>query len=236
MKIDLFTVAWNEIDRIQQFLDYYKNEVDSITIYDNYSVDGTDDICLQNGCTVYKFGEGEHNESELMNIRNTCWQQSKADWVIICDVDEYLRSRNNISIKKQLSFTPCNIIQPKGVQMISRDIKPFREITTGYYESFLDKRICFKPNDVRAMNYAGGSHFCYPVMNTGEPVINYTDFYMLHYSMVNKEAWKNRYKQYKSRMSRWNIVNNAAIHYMFEDEILDIMFKTGIENMEEIWL
>ena len=58
MTIDLFTVAWNQEQRLQGFIDWYKPVCDTITIFDNHGTDLTATIASNSGCRVAQWGQG----------------------------------------------------------------------------------------------------------------------------------------------------------------------------------
>ena len=89
--IEAFIICWNEIDTIQLTIDHYRSFCNQVTFYDNHSDDGTAELILQNGCSLVSFGSpGKLEDDQYKEIKNNCWKESNADWVIVCDCDEII--------------------------------------------------------------------------------------------------------------------------------------------------
>jgi glycosyltransferase involved in cell wall biosynthesis len=162
MKIDLYTVCYNEELILPYFFRHYKQFCDNITIFDNYSTDNSIKIAQNAGANIIQFNTNNiFDDNVHVNIKNNCWKESKADWVIIIDVDEFVYHPNLIEILKKTNAT---IITPKLYHMYS-DIFPtttgqiYDEIKMGLSSchkecSFTgDKINLFKPLEIKEINY-----------------------------------------------------------------------------------
>ena len=90
MTIDTYIIAYNEIETIGLTIKYYQT-FSNVTLFDNFSDDGTPELARHLGATVMTFGrKGELNDAEYLKIKNRAWKKSKADFVIIVDADEIL--------------------------------------------------------------------------------------------------------------------------------------------------
>src|ERR1017187_5857398 len=94
MKIETFTVCYNEAKMLPYFLRHY-TQYGSVTVFDNESTDASVNVAKSWGANVFSFNsDKKYREDILTHLRNTCWKESKADWVIIVDVDEFIYHRN----------------------------------------------------------------------------------------------------------------------------------------------
>lgn len=226
MKVEVYTIAWNEERFIKQFIDYY-SFADKIFVFDNHSTDNTAKIAKKAGCIVTPYGGSQQNNIDMLTVKATCWQNSKADWVIVCDVDEWLYHKDGIhNVLKIINDTKATIVETKGYAMISEEFLPLKEVTNGFYDwtGNGDKCICFRPDKIKDMHWSTGCHRCNP---EGEVAyINYEGVKILHFSMVGRKEFIDRCNQYKNRMSQSDIDNNYAGQYLTSDEN-----KNGIFNV-----
>ena len=101
MICEAFIITWNEEEIINLTLSHYERFCDKITIYDNYSTDNTCSIAESRGHDVVKFGnEGVLDDREYIKIKNHCYKQSEAKWVIVVDCDEILHHPNIYNLNR----------------------------------------------------------------------------------------------------------------------------------------
>ena len=226
--IDVFVLAWNEERLIQQFIDWYSFAT-SITILDNYSTDNTVAIARDNNCNIIQYGSNQQDNKAMLEIKESCWKNSDADWVIVCDMDEFIY---HPKLLKLLSQTSATVIKTIGYQMVSIENALAKNIKIGSREPGLDKSICFKPKDIQSMNWEYGCHNCKPIGN-----VRYLEnsVKMLHYSMLGKEAFKLRWLQYRNRMSDWDKSMGTGLHYLWSNEIMDSEFNRYLSTSEKVW-
>ena len=91
-------LAWNEEKILPYTLDYYSKICEKIFIHDNMSSDSSDDIYSKYPkVTVLKWdSSNEINELNYTKIKSNAYKQYSrdADWVIVCDCDEFLYHKN----------------------------------------------------------------------------------------------------------------------------------------------
>lgn len=230
MKIELYTMVWNEENRILQYLDWYTPLVDSIIIMDNYSTDRTVEIAKKAGCKVISVGiEGRHDELIELGIKENCWKNSDADWVIVVDVDEFLYHPN---LRNLLESTEATIIRPYGYLMISEDYLPFKEVRMGTKEDSA-KVVCFRPDSIIRMNWGPGCHNCYPEGSihflTG-PAIK-----LLHFFYIGRNEFKEKRKRRSIRSSERDRELGWGFHYRMSDEDMDKEFEEHLKWSEKVW-
>lgn len=230
MYIESFVIAWNEERLIQQYIDWYKPFVDNITVIDNYSTDNTVDIAVSNNCTIKKYGDKTQNNLLMKQAKEACWKNSKADWVIVGDMDEFLYSENLLKILENINAT---IVKPFGYQMVSEKFAPVETVKTGTRDQMLDKCILFKPRSIVDINYDFGCHNAKPTGN----VIYYhnDDIKLFHYSYLGRENWKARCRRYRDRMSKWDLDNGAGTHYLWSDEQMNAYFDSLLNNAKVVF-
>ena len=108
LKIELYTVGWNEEFQLPFAIEYWKrfisDETDfKVIYYDNMSTDKSLEILSQyDWIEVRQFdSKNEMNEDFQTIIRNNCWKGSDADWVMMVDVDEVFYCNDIISELKK---------------------------------------------------------------------------------------------------------------------------------------
>jgi hypothetical protein len=224
-------------------LDYYDQFVDKIYIYDNYSTDNSKKILAeQSKVKVIKFETSNSFDDLTHNdIKNNCWKKSrgKADYVIVCDVDEFLYhpQLNNFliqSFKERISF-----FTPLGYNMYSPYFPEYQSekliidnVKSGIFDIDFSKSIIFDPHRIVEINYTAGAHFCCPwgIVRTKED----EKLKLLHYKNLGVEYVLSRYNLYRKRLSESNIENEYGTHYLHEDEIITTGINNKIQNSKPI--
>lgn len=213
--IEAFVIVWNEIDIIQLTIDHYKQFCDKITFFDNHSDDGTQEVILKNGCELKTFGQkGVLNDKDYINIKNSCWKQSIADWVIVVDCDEIV---HHSAIKRVLQESTGTIFKTIGFNIYSNDMpqNSYLEITNGVYSENYSKLCVFSPK-IKDINYVYGAHVARP---TGDIRYCKDKLLVLHYRNIGGvRRIIDRHAQYRNRMSDFNKKWQLGIHYLQDDE------------------
>lgn len=239
MKIDAFIIAWNEAEIIRMTINHYREVWGAnITIFDNYSDDGTDEIAESMGCEVIKYGTpGVLNDDDYLNIKNNCWKLSKSEWVIVCDADEIL-TYNPTSQYTDLSdaLYGISIIKPMGWDVYSNHMprKSLLEITTGYEYDNYAKCIMFRPDEISDINYKPGAHRCEPV---GSVIYSRKeDFTLMHYRCIGGLQRKlARNRAYRPRLSKVNLQKGYGGHYLYSDEKVTREWNTNFAKCRPLW-
>ena len=228
MKIEVFVIAWNEERMIDQFLDWY-SFADTITILDNYSTDKTTEIALKRGCNIVHYGSDKQDNVLMKQVKEDCWKNSKADWVIVCDMDEFLYHKN---FKKLLETTNATIIRSVGYQMISEKADLNKNIFEGARDEKYDKCLCFRPDKIKNMNWCMGCHSCSP---QGETVYLEREVKLLHYNMIGRNEVRKRYSDYHQRMCENDLRNGYGKQYTFNREKIDEIFNNFYAKRVNVW-
>jgi glycosyltransferase involved in cell wall biosynthesis len=217
MKVEAHIIAWNEEDIIHLTIKHYQKFCDRIIIYDNYSTDRTEEVALSHGCEVKKFGlHGVLDDDEYLKVKNHCWKQSKADWVIVCDADEILKANTfKLRLAQESGKT---IFHTLGWNVFSHDmpIDNFFEITNGKEDGNYCKSVIFNPKHIKEINFKLGCHVSKPVGN-----VHYAQekLMLFHYRNIGgPDRLVKRHAEYRPRMSERNRRLGLGCHYMFSDE------------------
>lgn len=215
MRIECFLVCWNEIDIMKLVVSHYQAFCDKITILDNYSTDGSDELAKSMGCEVIKFGDNipnGFNDRHNRDIKNSCWKNSQADWVIVADFDEVLWMPTYPLFEYNV-LQGATIFKTYGWQIMSDDwpANDLLEIKNGYHFANYSKNIIFNPKEVKEINYDFGSHQCNP---KGNVVWSETQLYVLHYKHIGGvQRTIDRYRVLQHRLSKENRKHAWGIHY-----------------------
>lgn len=228
MNVDAHIICWNERDLLPLTIKHYREFCRTITIYDNYSDDGSDTIAESMGCKVVKFGKpGELNDNFYLEVKNHCWKGSNADYVIVCDADEIITSKwaNYVSEEERMNGVRPTIYRTQGWQVTSNNFpeNDLLEVTNGWAFDNYSKSVMFDPRAIKEMNYRPGAHRCDPV---GDIVYSSEILYLLHYRQAGgAERLVRRYSQYMKRLSQFNRKHGHGIHYRQRPEQIRANFK-----------
>jgi len=229
MKIEAFILCYNEEKMIRYTLAHYLNFCDKVTIIDNYSTDNTISIIekeFPKRVNIIQYDSNNKlNDSAYTYIKNNCWKQSQADWVIVCDMDELLHyNKQGVSIIDFLkAFSDCPIIMPYGFNMFSETFpeeysKPITSIIKkGVYAKNFEKQILFQPKMLQEINYGPGAHYCNPIIKKEYQLnLSYRSEHLklLHYKYIGIDYLIQKHEQYANRLSDYNKVNHFGAEYI----------------------
>lgn len=214
MEVEAYIIVWNEIDTIQFTIDHYKKICDRITFFDNHSNDGTAEKIIENGCILQSFGShGKLEDKEYLRIKNNCWKQSTADWVIVVDCDEIIWHPD----LERVFNSKGTVFKTIGWDVHSKYMpeKDFLEIKTGVYSKNYSKLAVFSPN-ISSINYVYGCHVADPVGN-----VEYCEekLVLFHYRNIGgADRLVERHKLYRNRLSEFNKKWELGVHYTHQDD------------------
>ena len=234
--IHYYAVCWNEEKMLPFMFQYYERFVNHFTIYDNYSDDNSETIIQSHPNTeIKKFSMGgEINDYIYQDIKNNCWKQSrgKADYVIVCDIDEFLY---NPDLQKLLG-NKISLPVTEGYNMYSEtfpaDGKDITfQIRKGIADSAYNKCLIFDPHRIVEINYLPGAHQAKPVgiVTRGEEKAK-----VLHYKNLGLDYILERYHILAKRLSEKNKEQNLGTHYLYSDEKISADFYRGLSESQTI--
>jgi hypothetical protein len=247
--IHLYTCCYNEIKILPFVVDYWKQTVDFVYVYDNYSTDGSDKFLEQyDWIKVIKYDtKNKLNDYTLQNIKNNEWKKSKniADFVIICDIDECVFCENFKGVLKEFNNDEVACIVPKMYNLISNDFPTYNEkylmhtIVNRYYFDFWEdfekdkhglksKLMIINPNKVSETNYKVGCYEYNPIFSGKLIETDIIRCYHLHDVGLYRKII--RFNERKQRMSDENINDHLSDFYFESPTKIINDFKYDLKN------
>ncbi|MFS1512935.1 glycosyltransferase family 2 protein [Chengkuizengella sp. SCS-71B] len=222
MKIHLYALCWNEEKMLPYFFKHYDNIVDQYYIFDNDSTDNSLSILRSHSKVIvnrFKI-QGDNMLLSLLYLYNHFWKQSKADWVIICNIDEHLYHPNLREYLQVCTFDGITIIEAEGYNMVSDSFpnndKPLYEsIKVGVKSPVLDKPQIFKPNEIKEINFSVGRHFASPSGNVKKPIKK--EVKLLHYKYLGFDYFNSRSSELKTKLRKTDIARQWGNHYLWDE-------------------
>lgn len=212
MKIEIYTVCFNEEKILPYFLRHY-SQYGKIIIYDNYSTDRSVEIAKEGGAEVRLFDTcGQFDDTTNVFIKENCWKDSKADWCIIIDLDEFVYHPDLPGFLQNVDAT---IIEPIYFDMFSDRFPTtsgqiYEEVKNGH-ESW-PKMALLKPSQIKEMNYIPGCHLARPVGNV--KLLKTTEVKTLHMKHLGREYTVARSVNSGARMSNKNRELQLGTHLL----------------------
>ena len=238
MKIEIFTLCWNEIDILPWVVDYWEKFATHVTVFDNGSTDGSIGFLEHfDWITVVPFESGGFNDTKNQQIKNTCWKGSEADYVVVCDMDELLCAKDIKKSIDRMAECGATICKPIWYELQSEE-RPVYEYGKMLHEisplarpfQGFSKAILFNPKAINEINYSPGAHQCNP-----KGIVKWydgNDIYALHINHNLSFAYKiERYKVLHSRLSEINKRKRHGIHYGFDEGLLH---RAWIEDSKKL--
>lgn len=228
MNIEVYAIAWNEERLIDQFIDWY-SFASKITILNNYSTDRTVEIAISKGCDVKVFGSNEQDNLIMNQTKEECWKDSKADWVIVCDIDEFLYHEDLLNV---LQNTEATVIKCEAYNFASEYPENVYNVREGVRSELYDKCVCFRPDKITSMNWTTGCHTCSP-----EGDVSYLEgvVKLLHFNMLGRQELKDRHIAYLERTSESDKKHGYGIHYSAVSSEVDKIFDEVYNNRKKVW-
>lgn len=219
MEIHAHILTYNEEKLLPFTLDYYSTFCSKIFIHDNMSNDFSDKIFEKyNKVIVKKWSSSEtFDELSQINKRNNDYKlySRDADWVIVCDCDEFLYHPNLIDKLTQYKQDGVTVPNVLGYVMASEHFPNYDgklitdKIKTGWgVDIHGSKNIVFDPKI--DMYYGPGSHTF-----TSSNTIKSTDseLKILHYRLLGKDYVDEMYKIRLDRLSDDTKIRGWNTHY-----------------------
>ena len=234
MTIHLYTICWNEEGMLPHFLRHYSSFCDQLFVYDNFSSDRSAAICASyDRVTLRQYDSGGQIRDDLyLAIKNNVWKRSRgqADWVIVCDIDEFLYAADLRRQLEELDRSDSTLVRCKGYNMVSEHYPTpaqpiFETIREGVPSTSFNKVLLFRPDQIDEINFGPGAHTCNPI---GKLSYSDLDFKLLHYKYLSLEYHLQRYRLMASRLSAYNKKFNFGFHYAYSTRKIKKEFN-------EIW-
>jgi hypothetical protein len=228
MNITIYSICWNEEILLPHFFKYYNKRFENaiFIIYDNFSSDSSRDIMAKNNATIIDYDSNNEIRDDLyIKIKNNCWKSATTDWVIVCDIDEFIDVD-----EKYLQNTKATIIKSEGYEMVG-EYHISDNTLKGTRNNYLDKSLVFNKKYIQEINYSAGCHDCKPI---GKIHFNSKRIILRHMKYINANLILSRFKNFAKRLSEFNQKKGYGTYYLRnESEILDTFnfLKTNSLNV-----
>jgi hypothetical protein len=241
LRIELYAACWNEERIIPFFLRHYEPIVDRIVIYDDGSSDRSCELLSTSPkVELRQLPKGASYILMQMHELNHCWKESRgrADWVIICDIDEHIYHHHNLrEYLKWCRAEAVTIIHPLGVEMVSADFPASdavlsERVRCGVRSIFFDKKAVFNPNEIDEINYCTGRHLAKPV---GRPVFpRQREAKLLHYKALGLDYLLDRTQQLRARKTSFDLERGWGVHDLRPVDEIQLGFDQTLHGAQDI--
>lgn len=224
MIIHFYALCWNEEIMLPYFFKHYDHIANQYYIFDNGSSDSSLSMLKSHPNVIIDSFEIEGNSlvKSAQEKFNQFWKNSigKADWVIVCDVDEHLYHPNLRAYLEECTSKGVTLIVPTGYEMVSDSFpmsnKPLHEtIRYGARSHHMDKPQIFNPNEIQEINFGPGRHAASPVGNVVKPSNN--EVLLLHYKALGFDYLNSRNSALKQGLREGDIKKGWGFQYLWDE-------------------
>lgn len=230
IKVDVFTLCYNEMDIIPFVIDYWKRFARHVYVFDNGSTDGSVEYLNEFGwISVMPFYSDGLNDARYLDIKNNAWKISDADFVVVCDMDECLYHEDIMGVLQYMKDNNQSISPTAFLNTVSIDFHEKPADGTLYHEidgvrisnnvKLGDKCLLFNPRMISEISYEPGAHICHPAGNVllydrqnEDPIMT------VHIKNLSLNKTLERLHMYRSRLSDINKINKWGGHYEYSDD------------------
>lgn len=235
MKIEVFCLCNNEELLLPYFMRHYGKFADVILL-ESCSTDRTIEIGHAMGAEIWSYDmRDELNDQWFTYLKNTCWKDSKADWVMVVDADEFIYHPDIIG---ELQKTNATVIRPKFFDMFSESFPTtegqiFEQVTMGREQIAPNPKMnIFRPSQIREMNYAAGCHDASPEGNV--MIDEKSDIKTLHMRNLGLQFLLERNERHARRRAQVNKEKGWGDHVSIPREEMIAKFNAGLAESVKI--
>ncbi len=223
------------------YLRHYQPIAEKFFIYDDGSTDGSLEILSSyDNVTIQPFvNEGYSFVLNSQKMANQAWKQSrgKADWVIICNIDEHVYHPDLENYLQHCYSQGITIISAQGYQMISESFPTTdgllcNAITRGMPWGLMNKVVIFNPNLIEEINYTVGRHTASPKGQVIYPEA--TEVKLLHYKYLGLDYLLKRHAALKIGLKPLDIEMKWGRQYLWDRETTENDFIHVNNNAVEV--
>ena len=178
LKIEVHILTYNEEEMLPYTLRHYTSFAHLVRLHDAGSTDRTLEIAKEFGADVQSWDtKGELNDELSMSLKNSCWKETDADWVIVVDCDELVYfpkgaqktleaySRLGIPMVKTSGFDMYSETWPTTTGQIYDEVKRGAPSDKWYAKPAL-----FSPKLVTDSGFGIGAHEARCVLKNSESI------------------------------------------------------------------
>lgn len=217
--IHLYAFCWNEERIIPFFLRHYEPIVDRLFIYDDNSTDRSPELLRASRKVELR---SLPRDGVSYNVRHHAmfeyvWKESrgKADWVVLCDMDEFLYHPDFHGYLARSHEKGLTIIRANGFDMVAPGFPPPaaslpQTVRRGSRHFHYDKTSVFNPDAIEQINFTPGRHLAEP---SGRVVFNHRrEIKLLHYKNLGADYLIQRSQELALRSSAADISAGYSLH------------------------
>jgi hypothetical protein len=222
-KIELYCLCWNDARMLPYFFRHYDDIVDRYFIFDNGSTDGSLSILEKHGRVELSHfdGEGDSFCEQELRLCDSIWRGSKADWVIIPDIDEHLYHPDLLGYLRRCTDSGITAIESIGYEMISdsfpdRGDRLVETVTVGTRSIGHDRLCIFNPGQITETNFGMGRHRASPTGHVVWP--EYPEILLLHYKQLGLDYPIARSAELRLGLRTLDLERKWGVHYTWSPE------------------
>ena len=239
MKIHVYLLCYNELPLLRRTVAHYRSMLGNpdITVVDNMSTDGCNVVAeTELGCTVVQWSSGNYlNEIAITRIKNKEWTLNRdADWVIICDMDEWLDA-TAVDLQQE-ALAGTTILRTEGFEVVAAsktedasDLGTMVRLASGYPRADMAKAICFNPRAIERINYSFGAHKCNP---TGRVQWSETPYRLRHMNTLGLRYCTRKHEVRYARAVHMRRLG-LAVHYLSDADAVRRAYEEAVRLAEE---
>lgn len=239
MNIEVYCLANNEEKLMPYYMRHYTRFA-KVILLNNNSTDNTVRVAESLGAEIRNLNiPDEINDQLFVDIRNQCWKESKADWIMWADADEFIYHPDIIYF---LSKTVATAILPAFYNMYSEtfpttDGQIYEEVTLGARwggeKNIYGKFNIFKLPDIKEINYNPGCHRVNLKGNVKE--LHTTEVKTLHMRNLSPQFVVKRNKRNSIRLSSFNRERNWGTYVdMTEQQTIERFYQEMSQSSKVI--
>lgn len=236
MKIETYIMINNEEMLIPYIMRHY-GQFSKVIFLESNSTDNTVKLAHELGAEVRQYDmPDEINDKLHLEMKETCWKSSDADWVIVIDADEFVY---HPEIIKLLQESKSTVIHPTFHNMFSETFpvtkgQIYDEVNMGTPDGdfWLSKMVLFKPKEIVKMNWAIGCHYAYPEGNV--IIDNNSGIKTLHMRFLSRQYLIDKYERNCKRLSKINQDNGWGIQLAWNREKINSYFDEQTPKLIKI--
>jgi len=234
-KIETYVMSHN-IEKLLPYVMRHYSQFSKVILTENNSTDNTIKLGHLLGAEIWIYEvPDEINQFRLLEIKENCWKESRADWVIVVDADEFVYHPDLVGV---LERTKATVIHPTFHNMFS-EVFPttegqiYDEVTMGMDGDFwLSKMNVFRPHEVTKMNWAIGCHYAYP---EGNVIIDKdSGIKTLHMRFLSRKWVIDHHKYQASRLDKECANKGYGVQFTWTEEETNKYFDDNLPKLKKI--